>query len=506
MFETAELGQKIRKKEFDAREPALREALLMAQQRLRKAPFPVIILFAGVDGAGKGATVNLLNEWMDPRWIVTRHMGPPTPEEEERPPYWRYWRDQPPKGQIGLFLSAWYSRPLLDRAYGRTDDSELDESLDEILAFEQTLADDGALILKFWMHLGKKAQKKRLTKLAKDPLESWKVTDTDWKHYRMYEDFVAAAERIIMRSSTGQAPWHIVEGVDHEYRSLRVGELILAALEQRIAEQERKEKFLATATVPPPPTDVVPADATKPATVLDGVDLARTLERSEYKKRLREQQARLNRLHRTARERAVGAVLVFEGWDAAGKGGAVRRLTSALDARSVRVIPIAAPTDEERAQHYLWRFWRHMGRVGRVIIFDRSWYGRVLVERVEDFASPDEWGRSYAEINHFERQLVEHGLVVCKFWVHIDKDEQQRRFEAREKVPYKRWKLTEEDWRNREKWDEYEAAVHDMVERTSTYIAPWTLVPGNDKKVSRVKIIETVADRLEEVLHPKGDR
>ncbi len=504
MFETAELGQKVSKKDFDKREEELRLSLLMAQQRLRKAPFPVIVVFAGVDGAGKGTTVNLLNEWMDPRWVVTRYMGEPTPEEKERPPYWRYWRDQPPKGLIGFFLSSWYSKPLIDRAYGKSKVNELESDLEDIVNFEKTLADDGALVLKFWMHLGKKAQKKRLSKLEKDPLESWRVTERDWKHYRMYDNFVDAAERIIMRTSTGAAPWHLVEGVDHEYRSLRVGEILLEALEERLGAHERREKFLKESPPSEPPSSHLTTSVGKSATtVLDAVDLSQTIEHGVYKLRLKEQRARLNELHREARDKKVGVVLAFEGWDAGGKGGAIRRLTSALDARSVRVIPIAAPTDEERAQHYLWRFWRHMGRVGRVVIFDRSWYGRVLVERVENFARREEWGRAYAEINHFEKQLVDHGIVVCKFWVHIDQDEQARRFEERAKIPYKSWKLTDEDWRNRERWDDYVLSVHDMVERTSTQIAPWTIVPGNDKKFARIKVIETVCDNIEAALKKK---
>ncbi len=230
-----------------------------------------------------------------------------------------------------------------------------------------------------------------------------------------------------------------------------------------------------------------------------------SLDKTRYREKLARAQAKLNQLHRKALERGVSTVLVFEGPDAAGKGGAIRRLTAALDARHVQVIPIAAPTDEERAHHYLWRFWRHLSRAGRVTIFDRSWYGRVLVERVEGFASEEEWRRAYAEINDFEEQLIEHGTVLRKFWLHITKEEQLARFQAREKTPYKRWKLTDEDWRNRERWDDYAAAVNDMVEQTSTKKAPWVLVEGNDKRFARVKVATTVCEAMARALGDGDD-
>lgn len=504
MFETAELGQKVGKAEFKQREASLREALLIAQGRLRKAGFPVIVLFAGVDGAGKGEMVNMLNGWMDPHYLLTRPLGDPSPEELERPKYWRFWRDLPPKGQLGLFLSAWYHAPLLDRVYKRSDAGRFDQEIDEIMSFEQTLADDGALILKFWMHLGKKAQKKRLNKLEGDPLERHRVSKQDWKHYKMYDDFVGVAEHMLMRTSTGLAPWHIVEGADANFRSLRVGELLLDALTKRLDEEEAR---LDEAKSAPKPAKKAAHEEMKGEvvrsgvpTVLDTVDLRQKLSKAEYRRRLKEAQATLSRQHLEARKRGISMVMVFEGWDAGGKGGAIRRIVTAVDARSVNIIPVAAPTDEERAQHYLWRFWRHLSRAGRVTIFDRSWYGRVLVERVEGFAAEREWQRAYAEINDFERQLVERGIVVSKFWLHISPEEQARRFEEREQTPYKRWKLTEEDWRNRGRWGDYELAVHDMVERTSTQNAPWHLIAGDDKYHARVTILETVSKQLEKAL------
>lgn len=502
MFRTAELGRRMSKEEYHQAAPAVRSALLETQYLLRNADFPVIIVFAGVDKAGKSETVNVLNEWMDPRWLITRAYGPPSDEMVERPEYWRYWRDLPPRGRIGLFLSCWYSRPVLDRVHGRSSLAEFDEALDRIMAFERCLADDGALILKFWMHLGKTAQRDRLKKLEADPLTKWRVTQTDWDHWHLYEQFVAAAERVITRTSTGQAPWRIVEGFDRRYRSVAVGSALLEALRSHLQQRELRRRIAAELRTSAPSQPITIAGETlgesgeiivlPRLTVLSRLDMTQTLDKKLYKKRLEASRGQLNLRCRKAKELGISTILVFEGWDAAGKGGAIRRVTEALDARDYTVVPFAAPTDEERQYHYLWRFWRHLSRAGRVTIFDRSWYGRVLVERVERFASEEEWRRAYAEINDFEEQLVDHGIVLCKFWLHITKDEQLRRFQEREKIPFKRWKLTEEDWRNREKWDLYETAVNDMVERTSTSVAPWTLVEANDKPFARIKILETI--------------
>jgi polyphosphate:AMP phosphotransferase len=494
VFRTAELGRKVAKAEYKERAAALRQALLESQNALRYADFPVIVLFGGVDGAGKGDAVNVLNEWMDPRWMVTVAFDAPGEEELERPEYWRYWRALPPKGQIGLLMSAWYSRPLLARARGGGDD-HLEVALEEISAFEKQLADDGGLILKFWLHLGRKAQEERFRRLESDPLQSWRVTEKDWENWNRYDDFVATAERMITRTSTGEAPWHIVEGQDSFYANLRVGDLLLGAIQQRLDARARdRDRATHGSSAPEEARDLAGQRA---VTVVSTLDTNKKLDKPAYRKLLATYQGRINRLQKRAREQGVSTILVFEGSDAAGKGGIIRRINAALDSRGIRVFSTAAPTDEERAQHYLWRFWRHLSRAGRVTIFDRSWYGRVLVERVEGFACEQEWRRAYAEINRFEKQLVDHGIVLLKFWMHITQEEQLRRFREREQTPYKKWKLTDEDWRNREHWDEYELAVHDMVERTSTTVSPWRLISANDKAYARVEVLKQVCAALE---------
>jgi polyphosphate:AMP phosphotransferase len=474
--------------------PELRSNLLRVQNELyQQKKFPVIVIIGGVDGAGKGETVNTLHEWMDPRYLETHAFGPLSDEERERPDFWRFWRTLPPKGTLGIFFGSWYTRPILGRVYGKTPHAEFEEALQRINAFELALAADGALILKFWFHLAKKDQKKRLKSLEKDPDKRWRVSPEEWKHFKLYDKFYKVCVQALRVTSTGQAPWTIVEGYDAAYRYTTVGQHILEQIDKRLQHQ-------TTSVSPPvaPPSDT--ALRLRYPTILETLDLSQQLDKPTYDQDMAALQGRLHVLARHATLKHVSSLLVFEGWDAAGKGGAIRRVTRALDARFYRIISIAAPTDEEKAHPYLWRFWRHLPRAGRVTIFDRSWYGRVLVERVEGFASEAEWMRAYPEINDFEAQLVEHGIVVLKFWLHISKDEQLQRFKERETTSYKQYKITAEDYRNRERWKDYETAVNDMVERTSTEYAPWHLIEANNKYYARVKIVQTFCQALEKRL------
>jgi len=491
MFESAELGHCIAKSEYAAAVPKLREALLKAQyELLADKTFPVVIIIGGVDGAGKGETVNILNEWMDPRHIHTHAFGEMSDEERERPRMWRYWRALPPKGRIGILFGAWHTDPIVNRVLGKTGDAQMELAMEEVAHFERMLADEGVLLLKFWFHLSKKAQKKRLQALAADPKTSWRVTDSDWQRYKLYDRFRKISERALRETSTAYAPWIVVEGSDPNYRYLTVGRVVLDAMKKRLA-----GKRLATSRAA-----ALPEPAVDGRTLLSSVDYSNKLAHKDYAKKLEKYQGELNRLSRHKKFRQKSLVVVFEGADAAGKGGAIRRITGALDARHYQITPVAAPSEEERAQPYLWRFWRNLPRTGRVTIFDRSWYGRVLVERVEKFCSEDDWMRAYHEINDFEEQLAEAGAVVVKFWLTITKEEQLRRFREREKTPFKSFKITEEDWRNRKKWGDYERAVCDMIERTSNENAPWVLIPANDKYFSRIEILKSLCERLREAL------
>jgi AMP-polyphosphate phosphotransferase len=481
LFESAEIGHKLAKAVYEREEPKLRQRLLALQyQLLEKGDFPVVILVNGVDGAGKGETVNLFNEWMDPRHIRTRAFGPPTDAERERPEMWRFWRELPPKGHIGILFGSWYTDPILQRVMGHEKRAQFELRLEQIRHFERMLVSEGALLLKLWFHLSKKAQKKRLKALSSRKETAWRVGPGDWERFEHYDEFIDVCEDALRETSTGEAPWEVIEGSDHEYRSLTAGRLLQDTLAARL-----KGKRPALSPPAPPPT--APLDG---RTLLTSFDYKRKLDREAYGRRLVKLQADVNRLTRSKKMRERSVVMVFEGMDAAGKGSTIRRITQAMDARFYRVVPIAAPTDEERAQPYLWRFWRHIPAHGQAMIFDRSWYGRVLVERVEGFCTELDWMRAYHEINDFEEQLADAGAIVVKFWLAISSPEQLRRFKAREATPYKRFKITDEDWRNRKKWPAYERAVNDMIERTSTDPAPWNVIASDDKLFSRIETIE----------------
>lgn len=379
MFESAEIGHAIDKETYDAAVPALREALLEAQFELQQQKrFPVIILINGIEGAGKGETVKLLNEWMDPRLIEVRTFDQQTDEELARPPAWRYWRMLPAKGRMGVFFGNWYSQMLQGRVHGLFKDPRLDQAINAAERLEKMLCDEGALIFKFWFHLSKKQMKARLKALADDPLHSWRISPLDWQQSQTYDKFVKYGERVLRRTSRDYAPWHIIEGMDANYRSLAVGKILLEGLQNALKRPEVHTEEVNAAPL---------GTAVDELNLLDSLDLNQQLEKKDYEEQLITEQARLSGLMRDKRMRRHALVAVFEGNDAAGKGGAIRRVAAALDPRQYSIVPIAAPTEEERAQPYLWRFWRHLPARGKFTVFDRSWYGRVLVERVEGFAA-----------------------------------------------------------------------------------------------------------------------
>ena len=486
MFEAAELGIKVSKDEFERREPDVHQELLGLQRRVAAADFPVIVIVSGVEGAGKGDVVSLLHRWMDVRGLETQAFWDETDEERLRPRYWRFWRAMPPKGRIGILFGSWYTRPIIDLALKFSKRDKFDRELERIRHFEDMLVDDGALVIKLWFHLSKKGQLKRLEEDAKG--KGIKVGPLTKTYSKSYDRFAKVSERALRKTDVSHSPWHIIEASNARYRDLRVGEILIERLKARLDEAPPSS---GRVTVSSPALQKAGAPS-----VLSAVPLATTIEDKAYRHAMEKYSDELYDLAWRARAQGVNTVAVFEGWDAAGKGGAIRRVTQAMDARLYRVISVAAPSDEEKAHHYLWRFWRHVPRNGFHTIYDRSWYGRVLVERVEGFATDLAWQRAYNEINSFEEQLVDHGTVVLKFWVHIDQEEQLRRFREREQTPWKQHKITAEDWRNRDRWGDYERAVTDMVVHTSTEIAPWTLVPGNDKRVARVEILKTYCERL----------
>jgi polyphosphate:AMP phosphotransferase len=390
---------------------------------------------------------------------------------------------------VSIVFGSWYSEPLREHLIGECGKSRFERELAAINRFEEMLTDEGVLVLKFLLVLSVKEQKKRLEAFARRTGGASRALE-EWADIKSRKAVRPILEEFVRRTSTAYAPWVVLPSDDPEYRNLSFGRTILETLRERIA-------GAAVAASAPAPAVIPNVDRRN---ALDALDLTLSLDEAGYEERAEAAQTRLLKLTQSKKFRKRALVAVFEGHDAAGKGGAIRRISVALDPRIYHAYAIAAPTDEEKARPYLWRFWRHVPRKGHVSLFDRSWYGRVLVERVEGFASEHEWRRAYGEINDFEEDLTGDGIVVVKFWLAISAEEQLRRFEAREQVEYKRFKLTPEDWRNREKWDQYHDAIGDMIDRTSTPYAPWTLVEAENKQWGRVKVLETLCDRLADQL------
>lgn len=495
MFEAIELGQSLSKKEFKKAEEAFRADLLMLQQQLAEENIAALIMVAGVEGGGKGDVVDSLNKWFDSRGIETHAFWDETDEEKERPEFWRYWRHLPSRGSISIMFGGWYWDPIYRHSMDKIDDARLDETCYRIKELESMLHQDGLLIIKLWFHLSKKTFQNRIKKRS-EAAKHLRVKSEDDHGGVDYAPFLVSAERVIRNTDTHASPWHLIESDDKWFRDMSVVEAIKNSIKSRLTEHRISDRRTAVQN------PVVSIDDSS-VTILDKLDTTLALSKEEYKECLEQYQTKLARLAWQAYDAKHSTVIIFEGWDAAGKGGVIRRLTDPIDARLFRSISVAAPTEEELAHHYLWRFWRQIPRAGYMTLYDRSWYGRVLVERLEEFAQPHEWMRAYQEINDFEEELVDSGIVLLKFWLHITPEEQLKRFEERKKTPWKQHKLTEDDWRNREKWDAYAQAVNDMVLRTSTGKVPWSLVPANDKLHARIEILKTVCDRLEQALNQK---
>lgn len=486
LFDYAESNPVLPKQEAKLREAVLRQNLIQAQyDRLNEGSRSLLIVVTGLDGVGKGSAINQLNEWLDPRHIRTIAFGAPTPEQAARPPMWRYWNALPAKGKTGIVFGSWYESLLRKYASSKMGSAELLHGVQEIQAFEAQLAAEGVQILKLWFHMSREAQGARTQRLLGDKNTSWQVTETDKQveeHFDAIREIGAAA---IEATQAPHAPWHIIPSADDPLRAVETASIVLKALQAR-----QRKRFAA------------PADSSTPCKRPARLDAEQVepLSRKDYKKAMTKWQARLGRLVRTDAFRKRGLVLAFEGMDAAGKGGAIRRVTQALDARSYEVVPISAPTDEERAHPYLWRFWRHTPLPGNATFFDRSWYGRVLVERVEKLIPAAAWNRAYGEINDFERQLHEHGVIVIKVWLSVSRDEQLRRFHQRERDPAKRYKITPDDWRNRKRWPLYEKAASDMLRFTHTEHAPWLVLAADDKRHARVELLQHIVGTLEKAL------
>ncbi len=484
MLEAAGVGNRLSKADYKAIVPQLRLELVDAQYALKSADFPVVVIIAGDDRVAANETVNRLNEWLDTRLIRTHVMAELNEAERDRPRFWRLWQAMPPNGGIAIWAGGLF-RQVTAYLRGEIDGVQLETWTSHLESLQDDLVADGALVVKFFLHTPADAQRVRLKRAQSDPALGWRVDQRDWAALDSLSKARPVVERLLRRLSFPGSPWTVVEATNSRYRDVTVARTLLSALTSRLAQ----------APSPAMPSMLSAPDANQ-VSVLATVDLSARVEKELYRKRLNKLQSRLHRLSLEARERGLSTVLAFEGWDAAGKGGVIRRVTQSLESGDFRVISTAAPSAEERRYHYLWRFWRDLPAAGTVVIYDRTWYGRVLVERVEGFATEAEWQRAYDEINDFEAQMVERGYLVQKFWLHISPDEQLARFQARENTPYKQHKITEEDYRNRGRWADYERAVDHMVLRTSTEEAPWYLVSSNDKLHARIEVLEKVTAGL----------
>ncbi len=500
MLEKIDLSKKMSKNECKDLMERLTPQLSLLQREMRKRGVPVMIVFEGFGSSGKGTMINELIQPMDPRGFKVFTIQRPTREEAMHPYLWRFWTKLPENGRIHIFDRSWYTKIVEDRAEGRRNREKTENCYNNILDFEKELTQSGMLIIKFFLHISRKEQKKRFKVLESAEETRWRVTEDDWKHNRDYDEWLKAFEEMIQKTDTDFGSWTIIEATDREYAKAKILSKVVEIFGAWLSEAERKAKAEALSEETPPEEETQKIFG---ASVLDAVDLSRSLSKTVYKKKLKELQGRMELLHSEIYRQRIPVVIGFEGWDAGGKGGAIRRLTQTMDPRGYEVVPTAAPNDFEKAHHYLWRFWNRMPAAGHVAIFDRTWYGRVLVERIEGFCTKNEWQRAYSEINRMEADLSDAGAIVLKFWMHIDKEEQERRFNERMEDPNKRWKITDEDWRNREKWNDYVKAVDEMILRTSTTYAPWVIVEGNDKYYARIRVLETVVEAIENRLAAK---
>lgn len=495
MLENVDLTSVTTKAEYKRKKPALDLQLAELQREAKSLGIPVIVVFEGWDASGKGTLINELIMALDPRGFSVDSTLAPNPEEALRPFLWRFWIRTPARGRIAILDRSWYRRVLADRVEKAIRKSEVVQAYEDIGSFERQLADDGAVIVKFFLHIGKKEQKRRFNRLLADKSTAWRVTRSDWKQHRLYDKYVRAIEDMLARTDSEFAPWTVIEAEDRRFATLKVFRTVIAAISRRCGTAAGAASGKGIEVRAPGPREPVEPASSR---ILERADLSLSIDRTTYEKEMARKQERLRELEHEIYKARIPVTIVYEGWDAAGKGGNLKRLVRNLDPRGYEVVPVGAPSDIEKEHHYLWRFWTQVPKAGHMTIFDRSWYGRVLVERVEGFCSEPEWRRAYREINEMERHWVNFGMVIVKFWLQIDRKEQLRRFRERERIASKRWKITEEDWRNRRKWPLYERAVSDMLEKTSTAVAPWTVVESNCKWYARVRALDTVIRAIEQ--------
>lgn len=496
MLEQVNLDKEVSKENYKPEAKELKKRLSGLQQKVKAAKLPVIILFEGWGAAGKGSMISDVILQLDPRGFKVYSTAAADESEKRKPFLWRYWNLIPQYGEFSVLDRSWYQEITTARMEEKLSDEENSRRIQRINTFERQLTDDGYLIVKFFLHISKKEQKQRFEKLADSKLTKWRVTQKDWERNKNYNELYTIVDEMIERTNTPNAPWHMISAHDKNNASLEVYRTLVTAIETALAAKELKK------SMPKMTGDAIDYGNFNlvKMPMLKEVSLNRSLTEEEYDAQLKKLHKKLRNLHNELYLKKIPVIIAYEGWDAAGKGGNIKRVAAALDPRGYEVCPIAAPDKYELAHHYLWRFWKHIPKTGHVEIFDRTWYGRVMVEKIEGFCTEEQWRRAYKEINEFERELHDWGAVIVKFWIHVSKDEQLRRFNDRQNTPEKQWKITDEDWRNREKWDAYEDSINDMIKYTSTDFAPWTIVESEDKKYARIKALEVLIDAIEKRL------
>lgn len=480
--------------ELDERLHAARSKLSVLQMQIKEHGLPVLVLFEGWGTAGKGSVLGKVIKNIDPRFFKVATMDEPTEEEGRKPFLYRYFVKIPAKGKFEFLDSGWMDEVVKDVLHDKIGEKEYKKKIESVKRFERQLTDNGYLVMKFFFQISRKEQKKRIEVLKENKDTRWRVSgDEDWQN-KHYDKCMHVFDRYLNDTNSPADPWYIVDAKNRKWAELQVLETLVSGIETALKNSNLAVPLLQNVFA----LEKIPK--------LSEISLDKEISEEEYKKELKNLQSKLSELHNRLYRRKIPVVIAYEGWDAAGKGGNIKRITEALDPRGFEVHPIASPLPNEKARHYLWRFWNRLPKTGHIAIFDRTWYGRVMVERLEGFCSENEWQRAYNEINEFEKELSDWGAVIIKFWVQIDKDTQLARFKERQNTPEKQWKITDEDWRNREKWDLYETAVNEMLKKTNTTYAPWHVLESNDKKYARIKALKIVIDAIEAALDNKTDK
>ena len=476
------------KEEIKIRLQTARSQLYDFQMKIKEHKIPVIVLFEGWGSSGKGSTIGKVIKNIDPRFFKVVSMQKKTEDDKRKPFLYRHFAKIPEAGQFVFLDTAWMDEITEERLHGTISEDVYANRIESVRRFERQLTDNGYLVMKFFLHISKKEQSRRIAQLEHQKDTTWRVSKKDLWQNEHYEKCMDVFSGYLKNTNMPSAPWYIIDAKSRKWTEVQILETLTQGIEIALSNHQMAVPLLQ---------NVFPL---KKMPLLCDIPLDKCMEEDVYKKELKQLQQRLGELHNRLYRKKVPVIIAYEGWDAAGKGGNIKRITGALDPRGYEVHPIASPEPHEKARHYLWRFWRAMPKAGHIAIFDRTWYGRVMVERIEGFCTEKEWKRAYGEINAMEQDLVNAGAIVLKFWMQIDKDEQARRFKARQENPKKQWKITDEDWRNREKWDQYEVAVEEMLEKTSMPHAPWIVVEGNDKYYARIKVLECVTEAIEKRL------